>query len=90
MRTWSISGRDNFDVLNEMARIPLTSPNPSPLTRKSLQMCPKSPRLERLAEEDEEGSESLILVWKVGRAAKMRRAGGRAVKRCISGESEQG
>jgi hypothetical protein len=42
-------------------------------------MLPTSPRLETLAEEDE-GSESLDLVWKVGRAAKMRRAGGQVVE----------
>jgi hypothetical protein len=52
-------------------------------------MSPKGPRLERLAEEDEERSESLVLVSKVGRAAKTRRAGGRAVKRW-SRESEGG
>jgi hypothetical protein len=82
VRTWSVSGVDDFDILREMERTPPTSPSPSPLTRKSLQMSPKSPRLERLAEEDEEEeSESLVLVSKVGRAAKTRRAGGRAVKR---------
>jgi hypothetical protein len=43
-------------------------------------MLPKSPRLERVAEEEDE-SESLVLVSKVGRAVKTRRAGGRMVKR---------
>jgi hypothetical protein len=36
--------------------------------------------LERLAEEDEEESESLLMVSNVGRAAKMKRAGGRGGK----------
>jgi hypothetical protein len=45
-----------------MERTPPASPSPSLLRRKSLQVLPKSPRLERLAEEDEDGSESLVLV----------------------------
>jgi len=93
VRTWSTglggswgSGGEVLDdlALREAERSPPTSPSPSPLTRKSLQMSPRSPRLERLAEEEEgeeEGSESLVLVNNVGRAAKRRRAGGRAMKR---------
>ena len=82
VRTWSSGswyGEDDFDILKDAERTPPTSP--SPLTRKSLQMSPRSPRLERLAEEDEEGSESLVLISKVGRAAKTKRADGKAVKR---------
>jgi hypothetical protein len=74
-----------------MERTPSTGHSSSPLTRKSLQMSPKSPRSERLVEEDdEEGSESLVLVLKVGRAAKTRRAGGRAAvkRRKVEGSKE--
>jgi hypothetical protein len=85
VRTWSTtgswSGAGDFDILKEVERSPPTSPSPSPLTRKSLQMSPRSARLERLAEEDEEGSESFVMVSNVGRAAKTKRAGGKAVKR---------
>jgi hypothetical protein len=57
-----------------MERTPPTSPSLSPLTRKSL-------RLERLGENDE-GSESLVLVSKVGRAAMIKIAGGYSDARC--------
>lgn len=79
VRTWSTSeswGGGDFDILKEVERSPPTSP----LTRKSLQMSPLSPRLERLAEEDEE-SEGGELVPKVERAVKMKRVGSRVVKR---------
>jgi hypothetical protein len=87
VRTWSTtgswSGAGDFDILREGEMSPPTSPSPSPgsLTRKSLQLSPLSARLERLAEEDEEGSESLVMVSNVGRAAKTKREGGKAVKR---------
>lgn len=84
MRQWSTTGSWSggySDILNEMERSPPASPSPSPLTRKNLRMSPRSPGLESLAEEDENGSESLVLISKVGRVAKTKRAGGRAVKK---------
>jgi hypothetical protein len=67
VRTRSVRGRDV--ILKQMERTLPTSPSPSLLMRKS-------PRLERLAEDDER-SEPIILVLKVGRAAKTRRASGK-------------
>jgi hypothetical protein len=74
---WCSEGCENVERVSG----PPASPNsPSLLRRKSLQMLTKSPRLERVAEQDEDGSESLVLVSKVGRAVKTRRAGGRRRK----------